>query len=302
VVTVCNAGRVSKTAADLLTGFGFDARSLAGGMNEWSLAWNTATVSIGDPSAQIIQVRRTGKGCLSYVFASEADAAVIDPSVSPQVYLDLASQHGWKIRSVLETHIHADHLSRARLLAGEAGATLLLPDQRRVDFPFTPIHDSDRIVVGRTSIVARHTPGHTDESTSYVLANEAVFTGDTLFTRGVGRPDLHADATGARGRARALFRSLTLLRELGPNVLVLPAHANEPIAFDAHPIAARMREVEIWLSDWLISEEAFIDRVISRLPDTPPNFTRIVELNEPGEFPAGDPTALEAGANRCAIA
>lgn len=302
VVTVCNAGRVSQTAADLLSGLGFDARSLAGGMNAWSLAWNTAAVSAGDPSAQIIQVRRTGKGCLSYVLASEADAAVIDPSLSPQVYLDLADQHGLKIRYVLETHIHADHLSRARLLAGKAEATLLLPDQRRAGFPFTPIHDSDRIIVGRTTLVARHTPGHTDESTSYVLGNEAVFTGDTLFTRGVGRPDLHADAPATRQRARALFRSLTLLRKLGPDVLVLPAHANEPIAFDARPVAARMRDVEIWLSDWLVSEEAFIDRVSSRLPDTPPNFTRIVELNEAGEFPAGDPTELEAGANRCAIA
>jgi hypothetical protein len=86
------------------------------------------------------------------------------------------------------------------------------------------------------------------------------------------------------------------------SMLVLPAHASEPIAFDGCPVAAQMREVDIWLADWLASEEAFIDRVMSRLPDTPPNFARIVQLNETGEFPAGDPTELEAGANRCAIA
>jgi glyoxylase-like metal-dependent hydrolase (beta-lactamase superfamily II) len=302
VVTVCNAGRVSQTAADLLIDLGFDARSLAGGMNAWSLAWNTASVPIGDTSAQIIQVRRTGKGCLSYVVGSDADAVVIDPSLSPQVYLDLANQHGWKIRYVLETHIHADHLSRARRLAEQAQATLLLPNQRRVHFSFTPISDGHRIIVGRSTIVARHAPGHTEESTSYLLSDEVAFTGDTLFTKGVGRPDLHADVAGARERARALFRSLTFLRELGPNVLVLPAHASEPVAFDARPITAPIREVEIWLSDWLSSEEVFIDRVVSRLPDTPPNFARIVKLNEAGEFPAGDPTELEAGANRCAVA
>lgn len=57
-----------------------------------------------------------------------------------------------------------------------------------------------------------------------------------------------------------------------------------------------------WLSDWLVSESAFVERVASRLPPTPPNFVRIVQLNETGEFPPGDPTDLEAGANRCAVA
>lgn len=302
VVTVCNAGRVSQTAAELLAGLGFDARSLAGGMNAWSLAWNTAPVPTGATDAQVIQVRRTGKGCLSYVVGSDAEAVVIDPSLAPDVYCALAARHGWTIRYVLETHIHADHLSRARLLAGQAGATLVLPDQRRVGFPFTPVHDGDRIVVGRATLVARHTPGHTDESTSYVLCNAAAFTGDTLFTNGVGRPDLHADAAGARSRARALFRSLALLRQLGPNVLVLAAHASGPIAFDARPVTARLRDVETWLAGWLGSEEAFVDRVTSRVPDPPPNFGRIAALNEAGEFPPGDPTELEAGANRCAVA
>ena len=65
VVTVCNAGRVSETAADLLSSRGVDARSLAGGMKAWSLAWNTADVPTGDSSIHVIQVRRTGKGCLS---------------------------------------------------------------------------------------------------------------------------------------------------------------------------------------------------------------------------------------------
>jgi glyoxylase-like metal-dependent hydrolase (beta-lactamase superfamily II) len=301
VVTVCNAGRVSQTAADLLTGFGFDARSLAGGMKAWSLAWNTAQVPLMDTSAQVIQVRRTGKGCLSYVVGSDADAAVIDPSLSPEVYMDLAAQHGWRIRYVLETHIHADHLSRARQLAERALATLVLPDQQRVHFPFVVIRDGDGITVGRATIAARRTPGHTEESTSYVLNDEAVFSGDTLFTKGVGRPDLHADLAGARRRARALFRSLAVLRELGPNVLVLPAHASEPIAFDRRPVSARMHDVAVWLSEWLSSEDAFIVRVVSRLPDTPPNFARSVELNEAGEVPAGDPTELEAGANRCAV-
>jgi rhodanese-related sulfurtransferase len=169
VVTVCNAGRVSQIAADMLATRGFDAQSLAGGMKAWSLAWNAADVRLPDSSVRVIQVRRTGKGCLSYTVVSEGEAAVIDPSVASDVYLEIAQQHEWSIRHVLDTHIHADHLSRARELAGRTGAALLLPPQDRARFAFTPIADGEAIHVGDVTLSALHTPGHTSESTSYVL-------------------------------------------------------------------------------------------------------------------------------------
>jgi glyoxylase-like metal-dependent hydrolase (beta-lactamase superfamily II) len=301
IITVCNAGRVSQTAAELLAQRGLDARSLAGGMKAWSLAWNTAVVLLRNPSIDVIQVRRTGKGCLSYIVASGGNAAIIDPSLPPEIYLDLARSHGWQVRHVIETHIHADHLSRAVSLADQAKAALLLPTQQRVRFPHTGIVDGHEIRIGGATIVARGTPGHTAESTSYVLNDLAVFTGDTLFTNGVGRPDLHADPAGARERARALFASLSHLATLRPELLVLPAHASEPIPFDGRAISTTIRDVTTWLSEWLVSETAFVERVVSRLPPTPPNFARIVDLNESGTSFVGDPTELEAGANRCAI-
>jgi glyoxylase-like metal-dependent hydrolase (beta-lactamase superfamily II)/rhodanese-related sulfurtransferase len=301
VVTVCNAGQVSQTAADVLATRGFDARSLAGGMKAWSLAWNAADVHLADASVHVTQVRRTGKGCLSYLVASEGEAAVIDPSVAPEVYLEIAQQHRWSIQHAIDTHVHADHLSRARELARMASAALRLPPQDRVRFAFTPIADGEQIRIGRAELRALHTPGHTPESMSYVLNETAVFTGDTLFINGVGRPDLHAAPEAARERARALFASLNRLRGLRPELAVLPAHASEPIAFDGRAIAARLDEVSTWLSGWLASESAFVERVTSNLPATPPNFVRIVELNEAGEVLTGDPTDLEAGANRCAV-
>ncbi len=301
VVTVCNAGKVSQTAADVLATRGFDARSLAGGMKAWSLAWNAADVRLADHSVHVIQVRRTGKCCLSYIVAAEGEAVVIDPSVAPDVYLEIAQEHQWSIQHVVDTHVHADHLSRARELARQAGAALWLPLQDRVRFVFTPIADGEQIRLGKATLRALHTPGHTNESTSYVLNEAAVFTGDTLFTNGVGRPDLHADPDAARQRARALFASLNRLRELRPEIIVLPAHTSEPIAFDGRAVAARLDDVATWLSGWVVSESAFVERLTSNLPPTPPNFVRIVELNEAGEFPTGDPTDLEAGANRCAV-
>ena len=302
VVTICNAGRVSQAAAAFLAARGFDARSLAGGMKAWSLAWNAARVHIAEPAAEIIQVRRTGKGCLSYLIGSEGDAAVIDPSVSVDVYLALAREKGWSIRSVLETHVHADHVSRARELAQRAGATLLLPQQGRVTFPFTPLADGDLVSIGKVSLTALHTPGHTDESMCFLLNHSALFTGDTLFTNGVGRPDLHAaDLDTARRRAAALYASIQRVRNLSPTLLVLPAHTSEPVAFDGRPVTASVEDVAAWLIGWLESESSFVTRVTSNLPETPPNFMRIVALNEAGVFPTDEVTDLEAGANRCAV-
>jgi glyoxylase-like metal-dependent hydrolase (beta-lactamase superfamily II) len=302
VVTICGAGLVSQTAADLLTERGIEALSLTGGMKAWSLAWNDAEVPTAHAGARVIQVRRTGKGCLSYVMGSKGEALVIDPSLPIEVYLDIVRREGWTLRHVLDTHIHADHLSRARQLATASGATLRLPHQGRVHFPFEPVHEGDTMEVGETSLTALHTPGHTDESLSFLLDGAIAFTGDTLFVRGVGRPDLHAAPADAQRRARTLFTSVNRLRGLPPDTIVLPAHTSDPVPFDRKAITARLGDLEPRLADWLSSEQAFVDRLLARVPPPPPNFSSIVSLNEAGEPPSGDPTDLEAGANRCAVA
>ena len=299
VVTICNAGKVSRIAAQRLHERGLNAFSLAGGMKAWSLAWNTAETEL--QNATVLQVRRTGKGCLSYIVGSASEAVVIDASIEPDVYLRLAAERGWTIRYVLDTHVHADHLSRSRALAEAAGATLILPDQKRVVFAFTPVVDGDTVQFGRSRITVLSTPGHTTESTSYYLDGQALFTGDTLFTSGVGRPDLHASPEEVRERARVLYQSLRRLLELPAGTLVFPGHASEPPAFDRKPIAERLDQVSDGIAAWLRSEEDFVAAILHRIPPTPPNYLRIMELNEAGTMPEGDASELEAGANRCAV-
>jgi glyoxylase-like metal-dependent hydrolase (beta-lactamase superfamily II)/rhodanese-related sulfurtransferase len=299
VVTVCNLGKTSAIAAAKLRDRGVEAQSLRGGMQAWSLAWNTADT--GAATARVVQVRRTGKGCLSYIVASDGVAAVVDPSLPAEVYIALAAQHGWRIEAVLETHIHADHLSRARALAGQTGARLLLPEQKRIAFPFVPLSGGDTIPVGGATLRAIRTPGHTLESTCFALGTEAVFTGDTLFLASVGRPDLSASAEEARQRAKMLYGSLLRLRSLPDDVLVLPGHASQGIAFDGKPVAGRAGEIFGRLTDWFGSEQEFLDRVLAGIPEPPPNHLRIVEMNEAGEPLPEDPGELEAGANRCAV-
>lgn len=301
VVTVCGQGRTSLLAAERLRGRGVRALSLEGGMRAWSLAWNTAEVPLPDRAIRIIQVRRTGKGCLSYLVGSDGVAAVIDAALPPELYLDLARASGWTITHVLDTHVHADHLSRTRLLAELAGATLYLPATNRVSYAHTPLRDGDALQLGGARLEAVHTPGHTDESTCYLLGSQALVSGDTLFLGAVGRPDLEASPDGARGRARALHRSLQRVLAFPPETLILPGHTSEPVAFDGRPIAAPLAAVRQQLEIVQASEDSFVETILARIPPTPPNHHRIVQLNEAGLFPEDDPTILEAGANRCAV-
>jgi glyoxylase-like metal-dependent hydrolase (beta-lactamase superfamily II) len=301
VVTVCGAGKTSLIAVDLLRRRGIDAVSLAGGMKAWSLAWNTAPVAVPGSAAVVVQVRRTGKGCLSYLLGSDGQAAVIDAALDPEVYLEVAAQHDWTIVLVLDTHVHADHLSRARALAERAGAALYLPAQGRVTYPFRPLHDGDTLTLGSASLRALAVPGHTNESMAYLLDDGALFTGDTLFLASVGRPDLEASPEEARERTHALFHSLQRLQRLPGETLVLPGHISSPIPFDDRPLVATLAEVRERVALLRQGEDEFVASILARIPPTPPNHHLIVEANEAGVFPGGDVTDLEAGANRCAV-
>ncbi len=301
VVTVCAAGKTSLVAAELLQAQGIQALSLDGGMKAWSLAWNTAEVSVAGEAVHVVQVRRTGKGCLSYLIGAKNEAMVIDASLDSQVYIDLASKSGWQITSVFDTHIHADHLSRSRQLAERSGAMLFLPDQQRVGFPFTAMQDGDTLATSSMLLTALHTPGHTMESTCYLLNNYLLFTGDTLFPTGIGRPDLEADEQQARLRASALYHSLHKLLALPSDTLVLPGHTSTPVPFDGIPSAARLSQIDEEVGMIHASREAFLEQIMMRLPPTPPNYRQVVTFNEMGLLPESGVTDLEAGANRCAI-
>lgn len=299
VVTVCGMGRMSERAAEELAARNVVAYSLGGGMKAWSLAWNTAEMTIGD--AQIVQVRRTGKGCLSYLICAGGEAMVIDASLPPEVYVELASQRRAVIRYAADTHIHADHLSRSRAVAEFAGAELLLPPQTRVRFPYRPWRDGEVVLLGATRLRAIATPGHTAESSCYVLEAGALFSGDTLFSGSVGRPDLHAVADESTTRAKGLYRSIERLLALPGETHLCAGHVSAPTPFDGVFLSDPLSVVASRLRSWLASPEAFVERVLARIPATPPNYEHIVELNESGSLPDGDPTDLEAGANRCAV-
>jgi glyoxylase-like metal-dependent hydrolase (beta-lactamase superfamily II) len=182
-----------------------------------------------------VQIERFYLGCLahaSYGVGSEGVAAIIDPRRDVDIYLDAAVRNGWRIEHIIETHLHADFVSGHLELAERTGARIYIGAGSGAQFPHIAVSDGDEILFGECRLRFLQTPGHTMESICIVMTDlgrperpEAVFTGDTLFTNGVGRPDLHADPEQAKRRAASLFASLKLLQTLAPAALVLPRAA-----------------------------------------------------------------------------
>lgn len=301
VVTVCAAGGTSQIAADILNEKGYSAFSLVGGMRDWNYAWNTAELMVPDSNTKIIQVRRVSKGCLSYVVGSDKEAIVVDASLDPEIYTGIAREHGWTIRYVMDTHIHADYLSRTRELAAETMAQNIFIEEAKVDFSFVPVEDQQVLSFGNAKVKIMHTPGHTPESTSYLIDDKALLSGDTLFTDGVGRPDLKADREEAIRKAGKLYDSLQQILGLPEDTLVLPAHISHAVPFNRKIIQARLSDLQRQLELLKLSKEQFTEATLSRIPPTPPNYLTVAALNRKGSFAGQDPADLEAGANRCAV-
>ena len=260
IITVCHRGNTSKLAAHILESSGYDASSLIGGMRGWSTMWSEARIHLAArKDVLFLQIRRNGKGCLSYLLGSHGEAAIVDPCVDESVYIQIAKREGLMIKHILETHIHADHLSRARALCRTTGAQHLLPTTNRAAYSFTPMNDRNKLHIGEVSVEVIATPGHTGESVCYLVEGEALLTGDTLFVESVGRPDLEKGDAGADAGARMLYRSLQerILR-LPDLVRIYPAHYSQPLGFDAVPVRAELGELKSTID--LLSRKAFDTR------------------------------------------
>ena len=299
VITVCAAGRTSQIAANILRENGIDAKSLRGGMKAWTFAWNTAQSAF--ENFNVVQIRRTGKGCLSYIVSSGKDAVIIDASLPAEVYIQLIKQSALSVKYVIETHIHADHLSRSKELAEHFNVPLLLPVPNKVQFSYSAILPDSTFTIGSVVLRTLSTPGHTLESVSFYIENSVVFSGDTLFTDGVGRPDLKASEDESRNKASLLFQSLKKLLQLPDTVRVFPAHTNKPVEFDRKMINASIGDIKNNISLLKSNENEFIEFLLQRIPEPPSNYLAIVDQNVSGNSGKGDAADLEAGANRCAI-
>lgn len=167
----------------------------------------------------------------SYYIESEGEALIIDPIRDSKMYLDLAKERGAKVKYILETHFHADFISGHLDLARATGAEIVFGPTATTAYPVKVAKDKERLALGKVQIEVLHTPGHTLESSCFLLIDEngahhSVFTGDTLFIGDVGRPDLAIKSDLTReDLAGMLYDSLhNVVLKLDDNVVLYPGH------------------------------------------------------------------------------
>lgn len=244
---------------------------------------------------QTVQIERFYLGCLahaSYMVASEGVAAVIDPQRDVDIYLEAAAQNGWKIKYIIETHVHADFVSGHLELAQHTGAQIYLGAGSGAEFPHIAVKDGDSIEFGQCTLRFLQTPGHTLESICIVLEDRGqperpavVFTGDTLFVGDVGRPDLSPTHTPQQ-LAAALYDSLhKKLLTLPDDTEIYPAHGagslcGRNMSLESSSTIGKQRQSNYALQ--ARNSEEFIHLLTDNLAAAPEYFAREVTLNRKG--------------------
>jgi len=225
---------------------------------------------------------------ISYLFGcgGKAAGAVVDPVGDIQPYLQAADNAGMRINFVIDTHVHADHLSAGRALAAAAGAEYVLSTEAGVSFPHKGVRDGDVLPLGNVSATVLHTPGHTPEHicilvTDRTRANEPwfVFTGHTLMVGDLGRTEL---AVSAEDGARQLFQSVSRLKELPDYVEVLPgAYAGSVCGrrLSGKPSSAIGFEKRHNQAFTIEDEGEFVRFMVAEIPPAPPEAARIRGAN-----------------------
>ncbi|MGE7763047.1 MBL fold metallo-hydrolase [Peribacillus sp. NPDC097895] len=306
ILVVCAKEGSSVMVAEMLSEAGLDVSYLKGGMKVWSE--HLEPVKIGDltDGGEIYQFVRLGKGCLSYMVISNGEAAVIDSTRMIDAYIDFADRIGVKIKHVLDTHLHADHISGGRRIAERTNATYWLPpkDATEVTFEYQPLASGKVLTIGHTAIDIHslYSPGHTIGSTSFVVDGKYLLSGDILFIDSIGRPDLAGLAEDWVGDLRETLYSR--YRELSDELIVLPAHFMIIAELNEDgSVAKKLGTLFVENHGLNIEDEAeFRELVTGNLPPQPNAFQDIRETNMGKIEPDVEKQReMEIGPNRCAV-
>ncbi len=216
----------------------------------------------------------------------KASAAVIDPVGDIGLYLNATQSTGMRILYVIDTHIHADHISAGRALADASGAEYVLFEGARADFPFRRAKDGDVLELGNVTVTVMHTPGHTPEHISLLVTDRTrgaepwfVLTGHTLMVGDLGRTEL---ASSAEDGARALFASVRRLKELPDYVEVLPGAYSGSVCgrtLSGKPTSTIGFEKRFNKALRIEDEDQFVAAMVADIPPPPPDAARTRAAN-----------------------
>ncbi|NCP91096.1 MAG: MBL fold metallo-hydrolase, partial [Flavobacteriales bacterium] len=243
-----------------------------------------------------MKIEQIYTGCLAqgaYYIESNGEIAIIDPLRETQPYVDKAEREDGKIKYIFETHFHADFVSGHVDLAKKTGATIVFGPGAETNYEAYISKDNEIFELGNIKIKVLHTPGHTLESTTFLLLDEegkehAIFSGDTLFLGDVGRPDLaiKSDLT-KEDLAAMLYDSLrNKIMPLPNDVIVYPAHGagsacGKNLSKDTVGILGEQKQTNYALRENMTKEE-FVKEVLDGIPPPPQYFAKNAMLNKSG--------------------
>nr|WP_309100601.1 MBL fold metallo-hydrolase [Fredinandcohnia onubensis] len=306
ILVVCAKEGSSVMVADMLSEAGLTVSYLKGGMKAWSE--HLEPVKVGDlkDGGEIYQFVRIGKGCLSYMVVSNGEAAIIDATRMTDIFLDFAESKAAKITHVFDTHLHADHISGGRKIAEATHATYWLPpkDATEVTFEYAALEGGQDVTIGNTTINihALYSPGHTIGSTSFVVDEKFLLSGDILFIDSIGRPDLAGLAQDWVGDLRETLYNR--YRELSDELVVLPAHFMiiDELNEDGS-VSEKLGTLFAKNHGLNITNEAEFRRIVTEnLPPQPNAYQEIRETNMGKISPDEEKQReMEIGPNRCAV-
>jgi glyoxylase-like metal-dependent hydrolase (beta-lactamase superfamily II) len=306
ILVVCAKEGSSIMVADMLSDEGKEVSYLEGGMKAWSEHLEPIKVGELTNGGELYQFVRLGKGCLSYMVVSNGEAAIVDATRMTDIFIDFAKEKGATITNVFDTHLHADHISGGRNIAEVTNATYWLPpkDAEEVTFEYASLEDGNNVVIGNTTIdiTPLYSPGHTIGSTSFVIDEKYLLSGDILFVDSIGRPDLAGKAEDWVADLReSLYKRY---KDLSMELTVLPAHfmiideLNEDgsVGEKLGTLFAKNHGLNIE------SEEEFRKLVSENLPPQPNAYQEIRETNMGKVTPDEEKQReMEIGPNRCAV-
>jgi glyoxylase-like metal-dependent hydrolase (beta-lactamase superfamily II) len=328
IITFCTHGQRSSKAAKILSELGYKVKTIEEGLDGWSTIYDTAIVDTDSDTLKIWQIRRVSKGCMSYVIASLKDkkATIIDATCKIDTVLkEILEESGLEIDKVIDTHMHADHLSGATRIASKYEAEILVSSLEKYDtknldseknFKPTLIHDGENLEIGGgIYLEAIHTPGHTDGSISFKLeirgtselktendvsnSKYFLFSGDTIFVNGVGRPDLNKKSEEYAQKLYQTYRQK--LFNLPDRTIILPAHYSSSFKH-AKPVFDTIESIRHKLNSITRSEKDFLNYIASNIPPHPMNYEQIVSINKNlTHCDRVEQQDLELGPNSCGI-
>ncbi|MBP1764165.1 MAG: metal-dependent hydrolase, beta-lactamase superfamily [Firmicutes bacterium] len=236
------------------------------------------------------QIYTPGLAHCSYVIGGKNACFVIDPAREVAQYIAIANSWGLPIKGIIETHLHADFVSGHIELRERTGATIYISDKANAQFPHYAVHDEEEILLDTLLIKMLDTPGHTPESSVFLVSDlergkepALAFTGDTLMVGDAGRPDLFPDIK--EELAAKLYRSLRRLEQLGDNIEMYPAHGAG--SFCGKSLSSKLSSTigtEKMHNPALLKhpEEAFIHNFLEGMPEAPDHFSHCSAINRKG--------------------